>query len=98
MKLFGIVLRRPAFGELTAAAVMAAGLWLAVTGVAYASGHALDRVDAGALLLVVAWACFGARLGLRIDAGRRHAIAYLSVAAMLIGVYQGVISAFSPIS
>ena len=32
MKLFGISLRKPNFGELTAAAVMATGLWVAAIG------------------------------------------------------------------
>ena len=95
MKLLGIDLRKPAFGELTAAAVMAAGLWLAVVGAAYASGHPLERADAGALLVVTGWACFGARLGLRIDAGTRHAIANVAIAAALLVTYQGAVTALA---
>jgi hypothetical protein len=52
MTVFGIALRRPTFNEITAAAVMGIGLWMAGLGIAHASGHGLEIRDAGALLLV----------------------------------------------
>ena len=62
MTFFGIELRRPSFNEITAATVMAIGLWVAAVGVAHASGHGLEAGDAGALLVVSLWGCVGARL------------------------------------
>ena len=47
MTFFGIELRRPSFNEVTAATVMAVGLWVAVIGLAQVSGHALQARDAG---------------------------------------------------
>lgn len=94
MQLFGITLRKPTFGELTATAVMAAGLWIAGVGIARASGLPLERADAGALLVVIAWGCVAARIGLAMDAGRRHAVANLVVGAGLLGVYQAAALAF----
>ncbi len=88
MTLFGISLRKPGFGEVTAAAVMAVGIWLALCGVARLIGGGLERGEAGALLLVVAWACVAARLGLSIDASRRHALVNLGVAAVLLSAYE----------
>jgi hypothetical protein len=89
MNLIGIPLRRPSFGELTAAAVMATGVWLAAVGLARALHLPLDRVEAGALLLVVVWGCLSARLGIRIGAGHRHLMVNLGVSAVLLGAYQG---------
>lgn len=94
MKILGISLRKPTFGELTATAVLAAGLWIAGVGIARAAGLDLGRAEAGALLVVVAWGCVAARLGLHIDASRRHAIANLVVGAGLLGVYQAAALAF----
>ena len=92
MQLFGIALRKPSSGELTAAAVMAVGCWLAIAGLARASGHPLDSSDAGALLVVVAWSSIGARVGLRFDHGPRHIVLHLAVAALLLGLYQGALA------
>jgi hypothetical protein len=92
MQLFGIVLRRPSSGELTVAAVMAVGCWLAIAGLARASGHPLAAADAGALLVVVAWGCIGARCGLRFDRGPRHIAAHLAVGGLLLGLYQGALA------
>ncbi len=89
MKLLGIALRKPSFGEFTAAAIMAVGCWIAVVGLARASGHALDAAEAGALLIVMAWGAIGTRLGLRFDASPRHVVAHLAVSAILVGIYQG---------
>lgn len=88
MKLIGIPLRRPTFGELTAAAVMATGLWLAALGVSRAAQFPMDRIDAGALLVVVAWGCVSVRLGIRVGHGNRHLVANLLVSAALLLVYQ----------
>src|SRR5664280_2572236 len=92
MKLLGIVLRKPSFGEITAAAIMALGAWIAVAGLAKASGHPLDRGDAGALLIVIAWAAIGTRLGLRLDHGPRHVAAHVAISAVLLGAYQGALA------
>jgi hypothetical protein len=89
MNLIGIPLRRPTFGELTAAAVMATGLWLAALGLTRVLHLPMDRIEAGALLLVVVWGCISARLGIRIGMGHRHLLANLAVSALLLGAYQG---------
>ena len=89
MTFFGIELRKPSFNEITAATVMAAGLWVAAVGIARASGHALDAGDVGALLVVSLWGCVGARLGLRLGQGGRHLVANVGVSAFLLGLYQG---------
>ena len=91
MKFIGIELRRPSFNEVTAATVMAVGLWVAVLGIAHASGHALQIRDAGAVLVVSIWGCVGARLGFRFGAGARPLAANLGVSAVLLGLYQGVL-------
>jgi hypothetical protein len=88
MNILGIPLRRPKFGELTAAAVMATGLWLAALGFMRATQWPVDRMDAGALLLVVAWGCVSARVGIRVGMGHRHLVANLLVSGALLLVYQ----------
>lgn len=92
MNLFGIALRKPTFGEVTAAAVMGIGCWIAAVGIAKASGHPLAAVDAGALLVVAVWATIGVRLGLRFDQGPRHLAAYGLVGTVLLGLYQGAVA------
>ena len=92
MTFFGIELRKPSFNEITAAAVMAVGLWVAAVGVAHASGHGLAAGDAGALLVVSLWGCVGARLGLGLGQGGRHLAANLGVSALLLGLYQGALT------
>jgi hypothetical protein len=89
MTFLGIQLRRPTFNEVTAAAVMAVGLWVAVIGLARVSGHALQAHDAGALLVVSVWGCLGARLGVGIGKGGRHLAAHVGVNAVLLAIYQG---------
>lgn len=91
MKIIGIELRKPSFNEVTASAVLAAGLWLAIVALWRRFGGALDAVDAGGLLLVMFWACVGARLGIRIDLGPRHVGLYVAFGAALLGVYRGAI-------
>ena len=49
----------------------------------------LDRVEAGAMLVVVVWGCVSARLGMRIGMGHRHLVAILAVSALLLGAFQG---------
>ncbi len=92
MKLLGIVLCKPSFGELTAAAVMALGSWIAIAGLAKASGHPFDSIEAGALLIVIAWAAIGTRLGLRLDHGPRHVAAHLAITGVLLGTYQSALA------
>jgi len=89
MTFFGIALRRPSFNEVTAATVMAVGLWVAVIGLAKFSGHALQAHDAGAVLVVAVWGCIGVRLGFGVGQGGRHLAAHLGVSAVLLGLYQG---------
>lgn len=89
MTFLGIELRRPTFNEVTAATVMAVGLWVAVIGLAQVSGHALQARDAGALLVVSVWGCIGARLGVGIGKGGRHLAAHVGVNAVLLMLYQG---------
>jgi len=89
MTLFGIELRRPSFNEVTAATVMAVGLWLLVIGVAQVTGHALQARDAGAVLVVAMWGCIGARVGFGVGQGGRHLAAHIGVSAMLLALYQG---------
>lgn len=88
MKLLGIPLRTPTHVELIAAAVMGSGLWVAAVGCLRFAGIEIDRVDAGALLLVALWGCLSVRLGIRIGEGHRHLLANLLVSAALLGLYQ----------
>lgn len=88
MHLIGIPLRRPSFAELTAAGVMAAGLFVLAIGLASGLAWPLASVDAGALLLVLMWACVSARVGIHIGRGQRHLLANLLVSAALLGAYQ----------
>ena len=88
MKLIGIPLRKPAFAELTAAAVMAVGLWAAGVGLLLASQVSFDRADAGALLLALGWACLSTRIGIHVGQDRRHLLANLLGCSLLLGAYQ----------
>jgi hypothetical protein len=89
MKLFGIELRRPSFNEITAATVLAVGLWIAAVGIARVTGHELLGAEAGALLVVAIWGCIAVRIGLALDKSRRHLVANIAISALLLGVYQG---------
>jgi hypothetical protein len=86
--LLGIPLRRPAFAELTAATIMAVGLWAAAVGLLLASRVDFSRSDAGALLVALAWACLSTRVGIRVGQDRRHLVANLLGCTLLLGVYQ----------
>jgi hypothetical protein len=89
MKILGIALRTPNATELTAAAVMGSGLWVALIGLLRAAAVQIDRFDAGALLLVIVWGAVSARLGIRIGHGHRHLLANLAISAGLLALYQG---------
>lgn len=88
MKLIGVSLRRPDFNELTAAAVMGSGLWVLAVGAAHFASMDLNKSDAGALLLVMLWACVSARMGIRVGAGGRHLAANLLVSGLLLALYE----------
>ena len=92
MNVLGIALRKPRSGELTAAVVMGSGLWVAAVGLLHLSHIDVGRADAGALLLVVVWACVAARIGIRVGAGARHLAVNLLVSAGLLTVYQGALA------
>jgi hypothetical protein len=89
MTFLGIELRRPSFNEVTAATIMAVGLWVAALGIAKTTGHSLQAHDAGALLIVAIWGCIGTRLGCGVAKGGRHLAAHVGVSAALLGLYQG---------
>jgi hypothetical protein len=92
MKILGIELSKPSFGEVTASAVMAAGLWLTCVALWRVSNQPMDRTDAGAALLVIFWACVGVRMGIRFDKGPRHVAANMLCAGVILAVYHAVIS------
>ena len=89
MKIIGIPLRKPSGDELTASVVMGVGLWVLAVGAARLLGLELGAADAGAVLVVMLWGSVSARLGIRIDQGRRHLLANVLVSAVLLAVYQG---------
>ena len=92
MKFLGISLRKPGANELTAASVMAVGLWVAAIGFMRVAPVIIDRSDAGALLLVLLWACISTRLGIRVGMGGRHLAVNLLVSAVLLGVYESALA------
>jgi len=90
MKILGIPLTKPSFNEVTASAIMAAGLWLACIALWRVSEQPIDRVEAGAALLVIFWACVGVRLGIRVDRGPRHLVVNLLFCGAILMLYHGV--------
>ncbi len=95
MKILGVELSKPTFNQVTAAAVMAAGLWMAIVALLRSTGQPLDRVDAGAALLVIFWGCVCVRLGIRVDRGPRHLLVNLLCAGVLLAMYQFVVMLFT---
>lgn len=90
MRIFGIPMRLPSFAEVTAASLMAMGVWLGAVALLFRLDHAPTAFDAGALLVVLAWGCIGVRLGIRLDRGGRHVLANFAISALLLGIYAGV--------
>lgn len=88
MHLLGIRLRRPSFNELTAASVMALGLWLLTAALLWRFGDAPSRFDAGAALIVIWWASIAACIGIRPTHGTRHLAVNVAVSALLLGGYS----------
>lgn len=92
MKLLGIQLRRPTFGEVTASAVMATGIWLAYVGLTGASGQPFVPADAGGALLVIFWGCVCVRFGIRVDHGLRHLVLNVLLGGALLLLYQALLT------
>ena len=92
MKILGIELSKPSFNEVTASAVMAAGLWLACMALLRVSEQPLDRIEAGGALLVIFWGCVGVRMGIRIDRGVRHLAANLLCGGVILALYHAIVS------
>lgn len=88
MKILGIELSKPSFNEVTASAVMAAGLWLTCVALFKVSEQPMDRIEAGAALLVIFWGCVGVRMGIRFDRGMRHVAANVLGGGVILGVYH----------
>lgn len=88
MKLIGVPLRRPDFNEITAAAVMGSGLWVLAIGLMHFIRMDITKGDAGALLLVMLWACTSTRLGIRVGAGGRHLAANVVGCAVILALYE----------
>lgn len=87
MHIFGIPTRHPSFAEVTAASVMAIGVWLGAVALLVRLNQAPTAFDAGALLVVLAWGCIGVPLGIRPDRGRRHLLVNFAVSALLLCLY-----------
>jgi hypothetical protein len=94
MQMLGVPLRAPRFNEITASTVMGTGLWIAMVGTMHVLHMPLERADAGALLIVVVWACIGARMGIHVEKGARHLMLNLLVSAGLLGLYEGACACF----
>jgi hypothetical protein len=95
MKILGIQLRKPSFNEVTASAVMAAGLWLAYVALMKVSGQGFDRVQAGAVLLVIFWGCVCVRFGIHVGRGVQHLALNVAFGGALLILYQGAVSLFA---
>lgn len=95
MKILGIQLNKPSFNEVTASAVMAAGLWLATVALFRVTEQPIDRIQAGAALLVIFWSCVGVRMGIRLDKGLRHVAANVLCGGAILVVYSAVMTIFA---
>jgi hypothetical protein len=94
MKILGIQLRRPSFDEITASAVMAAGLWLAYVALTRISGHAFEPVHAGAVLLIIFWGCVCVRFGIHVGRGLQHLVLNIAFGGALLALYQVLVGLF----
>lgn len=94
MKILGIQLNKPSFNEVTASAVMAAGLWLATVALFRVTEQPIDRIQAGAALLVIFWSCVGVRMGIRLDKGLRHVAVNVVCGGAILVVYNAVMTLF----
>lgn len=92
MKILGISLRKPSFDEVTAAAVMAAGLWLVYVAVVRALGHAFEPVQAGGVLLIIFWGCVCVRFGIHVGRGVQHLVLNVVLGAGLLMLYQAIVA------
>jgi hypothetical protein len=92
MKILGIPLSKPSFNEVTASAVMAAGLWLAIVALFRVTQQPIDRIEAGAALLVIFWSCVGVRMGIRFDKGLRHVAANVLCGGLILVIYNAVMT------
>lgn len=88
MKLLGVQLRRPSFNEVTASAIMAAGLWLAYVALLRTTGGVFEPTEAGAALLVIFWGCICARLGIHVGRGLPHLALNILMGGALLAIYQ----------
>lgn len=88
MKLFGVALRLPTFGQVTSATVLAVGLWMLLLGLLRAAGVQLSAMDAGAALVVVACSALAAQAGVQVGRGGRHLLLNLGANGLLLLLYQ----------
>jgi hypothetical protein len=95
MKILGIQLRKPSFDEVTASAVMAAGLWLAYIALMKVGGQAFDPVQSGAVLLIIFWGCVCVRFGIHVGRGLQHLVLNIAFGGALLVLYQGAVSLFA---
>ena len=95
MKILGIQLRKPSFDEVTASAVMAAGLWLAYIALMKVGGEAFDPVQSGAVLLIIFWGCVCVRFGIHVGRGLQHLVLNIAFGGALLVLYQGAVSLFA---
>jgi hypothetical protein len=95
MKILGIQLRKPSFDEVTASAVMAAGLWLAYIALMKVGGQAFDAVQSGAVLLIIFWGCVCVRFGIHVGRGLQHLVLNIAFGGALLVLYQGAVSLFA---
>ena len=95
MKILGVQLRKPSFDEVTASAVMAAGLWLAYVAYVKANGDAVDAVHAGGVLLMIFWGCVCVRFGIHVGRGLQHLALNLALGAALLLLYQAAVALFA---
>lgn len=92
MNILGVQLRKPSFNEVTAAAVMALGLWLAYVGALRAGGSDFEPINAGGTLLIIFWGCVCVRLGIHVGKGLSHLVLNVGFGALLLGVYQACVT------